>query len=198
MLRVFFAVAFFAPMVAAEDEAKPLSEEERVKLVAKWQEMYKKELAAKVATWEKAKLQYAIDPKGAKTDLIQARDAVAFLQANPLRAGEPLTGASKVGDVGELKASAVIVEKIEQGGVLVAAPYQVNVTLGAGGFGGGATAKKTLTVNYLVIDPIPKAKVAARVSLPGVYHVARIDKGVLVVQRVDIKKTELPKKESKQ
>ena len=82
-----------APAFAA-DEAKPLAEEDRVKLVAKWQEIYKSDLAKKVEAWEKAKTQYAIDPKIYAGTLTRARDAVARLKANPLTAGDPITSKS--------------------------------------------------------------------------------------------------------
>ena len=91
-----------------------------------------------------------------------------------------------------------MIEKVEDRGILVQSVFQASSVVASGGFGGNALGgKQTVTLPYYVVDPIPKAKPNAKASLPGVYHVIRIDKDIPVVQRLEIKKDELPKKDSK-
>lgn len=197
---IVVSLIFAAPAIAV-DLPKPLTEEQRSKLVKQWQSGYDKAFA---------KAQNALDDAELKKDKRAIAELTKTLEAmrkEPLKSqlmsshGFSPIYTSNARKVGWLHVPTLNVKEILPEGVIVEGTFKANTVLGSSGHYGynfDPPLRETIVVRYLVASPLPDAKPKAKIKLDGLWYVAGKgevgNRSMPVLYRFEMKPDEIPKK----
>jgi hypothetical protein len=183
-----------SPALAA-DEPKPLPEEKRAEIVAKWRKDHDAAVEKAKAQIEEGKVLLT-NPDTAqvgKERVSQGTDTLAALKRNPLgMIRQSLVRNTKDGALGRLPFDVGTVVRTDATSTVVDIAYKEWFNPN----GDRVTHLTPVTVRFALVPPVPKAKAKSPLKLDGIWlmdgSVVIDDKPVPVLKRVEFKKDEMP------